>query len=461
VLVLAAALAGCGGDETAAPGAAADSVPASAAAYVSFQSDLESDQWKQVEELLERFPDGGRVLPMIRSSIEEEGVDFEQDVEPALGPTVEVVWLGFRSDDYVALTQPDDEGKLRELARKGDEPVVIREIGDWSVLAEGEALLDRFQAALDGGALSDDADFQAANEELPADALASVYVDGERATAALRDALADAGRPTKQLDLFGRVVAGAAAVEAADNGFQLTAYLRSEGTGDGLRDVGTLLDDVPAGAFFAVNFRGPRIDASAIPSTPELDQFEREYGLSLEELFSLFEGEGVYYIRPGALLPELTLVLEPADAQAAKAKVDRLVAKVPATPREEAVGDVPATVVPFGRFTFVYAAFDGRLVMTTSTAGIRELREGGEKLVDEERYQDALDAAGVGDEEVVLYADLEQTVRLLEQVQGIGGDQGRLPPEVNTTNLEPLRALVASLGGEGDETTFKVFLEIE
>jgi hypothetical protein len=457
-----AVAAGCGGTETSEPSAAAEAVPASAAAYLSFDADLGSGQWKQVESLVERFPDGGRVLPMIRSQFEEEGVDFEHEVEPAVGPTVELVWLDFRTDDFVALTQPDDDEKLRELARKADEPLFVAQIAGWSALAESDALLDRFRAELQDGSLADDADFRAAQSELPGETLASVYVDGERATSALRDALADAGRPTAQLDVFGRLVAGAAAIEAADDGFRLTGYVRSEGAPPELTDVGALFGEVPADAFFAVNFRGPQLDAGDVPSSPELDELERQLGLSLSELASLFEGEGVLYVRSLAgILPELTLLLEPPDADVAKSRLDTLTAKLPGERTQETIDGIVATTVQFGRFTLVYAAFDGRLVLTTLPSGISALRGGGDKLVDEERYRSAVDAAGIGDDEdVVLYADLEKVVALLEQLGGAGTDQSRISPEVDR-NLQPLRALVASLGANGDETTFKLFLEIE
>src|SRR5215211_3982627 len=114
VAVAAAAMSvACGGSEQPATGGPAV-VPADAAVYVSAQSDLDSAQWKQVEKLVLRFPDGPGAVERLHGDL-RNGVDYEDDLEPALGPTVELVWLDFRNDgeDVVALTQPDDEGKLR------------------------------------------------------------------------------------------------------------------------------------------------------------------------------------------------------------------------------------------------------------------------------------------------------------------------------------------------------------
>src|SRR5215210_8798701 len=95
--LLLAALAGCGGSEETTAASAADAVPAAAAAYLSVQSDLDSAQWDQVEELLGRFPDGDRALGRLHGDL-GDGVNYERDLEPALGPTVELVWLDFQND---------------------------------------------------------------------------------------------------------------------------------------------------------------------------------------------------------------------------------------------------------------------------------------------------------------------------------------------------------------------------
>src|SRR5215210_1788757 len=229
VSVAAALSVACGGSEQPATGGPAV-VPADAALYVSVQSDLDSAQWKQVEELVERFPDGAAAVDRLHGDV-GDGVNYDDDVDPALGPTVELVWLDFRNDgeDVVALTQPDDEGKLRELARKSEEPLVVDEVEGWSAVARSQAMIDRYRDALDAGKLADDDRYDETTSELPTGALAQVYVDGVRTTDALRSALEERGADTGALDSGGRLEAGAAALEAADDGFRLTALFRTHG----------------------------------------------------------------------------------------------------------------------------------------------------------------------------------------------------------------------------------------
>src|ERR671910_306938 len=96
-IVGALALAGCGGTgETGA--SAAEVVRADAVGFLEVDADLGSEQWNQVEEL------------------RKEGVEYERDVDPALGPTVAIVFPTSDDDeDAVLLTQPDDVDAWRSL----------------------------------------------------------------------------------------------------------------------------------------------------------------------------------------------------------------------------------------------------------------------------------------------------------------------------------------------------------
>src|SRR5687768_10843090 len=142
--LLAFLAAGCGGG---APGGAAEVVPADAAFYVVVDADFEGDQWAAVQELASRFPGGEDLIGRIVEEIESESgaaLDFEQDVDPALGPEVAFVVLAPEpgSDDdgtVVALTQPDDEAALQRLIEKGDEPAVSRAVEDWQAISDDDA----------------------------------------------------------------------------------------------------------------------------------------------------------------------------------------------------------------------------------------------------------------------------------------------------------------------------------
>jgi hypothetical protein len=458
-------LAGCGAASEPASSEAASAVPANAVAYVSLQSDLDSAQWKQVEELLERFPDGDGALQRLYGDF-SAGISYERDIDPALGPTVELVWLDFANEgeNVVALTQPDDVDTLRELVRKAERPVTVGEVEGWSVVARDEAMIDRYRQALDDGSIAEDAAFQRTSEALPGEPLAKVYVDGEAATRALEAAVRDRGGSTGALASAGRLEAGAAALEAENKGFRLTAIVRAHGAAPELTDVGTLLKEVPAGAFLAVNFHGSQATTDGL--LPEqLGPLGEEFGSALRTLGSLFHGEGVFYARPSTPRPELTLLLAPPNPVATKVELDLLMTALPGLRdvdrRHVTVDGVDATILNVrDDLVIAYAAWADRLAVTTSPGGIRALREPGDLLVDDDRYRDAVDAAGVTDaEHVVAYADLQRTLPLFDELVSATAPVPVVPNE--SGSLRPLRSLVASVRSEGDDTTFRLFGQIE
>ena len=129
-LIVAVALtaAGCGASDEAASGGA-EIVPANAPAFVTVDTNADSSQWRQIEELIEKFPDGDQGLRMLRASFEEDmKLDWEQDVKPALGDEIDLVWLDFegRGTNVVAVTKPKDEEKFRAAVQKGNASDVVR-----------------------------------------------------------------------------------------------------------------------------------------------------------------------------------------------------------------------------------------------------------------------------------------------------------------------------------------------
>ena len=84
---------GCGEQNAASGPAGASIAPASAAVFVSIRTDSGSEQWQQAEDLIAKFPDGRRAIDSILSELSDKGVDFEQDLQPALGPETDIVGL--------------------------------------------------------------------------------------------------------------------------------------------------------------------------------------------------------------------------------------------------------------------------------------------------------------------------------------------------------------------------------
>src|SRR4249919_1208616 len=87
-----AVLAGCSGSDPAATADVAAPAPADASVYATVDSDRGSAQWRQLEDLLGRVPGAkGAVDKLLSDALDESGLDWEDDVAPALGPELTVV----------------------------------------------------------------------------------------------------------------------------------------------------------------------------------------------------------------------------------------------------------------------------------------------------------------------------------------------------------------------------------
>ena len=483
--LLAFLAAGCGGGG--APGGAAEVVPADAAFYVVVDADFEGDQWAAVQELASRFPGGEGLIGRIVEEIESESgaaLDFEQDVDPALGPEVAFVVLAPEpnSDDdgtVVVLTQPDDEAALQRLIEKGDEPAVSRAIEDWQAISDDDAALDRYEAALEGGRLADSERFEDAMDGLDEDVLVSIYGDLQRAQEAAD--IQSEGQPDPFEAFFpgdeAPVFGGTARAEG--EGARLDGQLVYAGD---VEDTpfsvepydAELPEQVPGDvlAFLSFNELEQAISAyrDAIAETdPEfesqLGMAEGFLGVSLEEdIAPLFAGEGAVYVRQGALIPEVTLVTEIEDEAQAVGTLDDVVAGIGAfvgtgQPESREVDGVEVREVPISPpFSLSYAAFDGLLVVTTSADGIADLRADEDRLADDEAYQDALDQAGVpGETSGFAYVDLEETLPLLFGFAEVG--LGETSDARQYT--DPLTSLVVWGEQDGSTQSFSVFVGIE
>jgi hypothetical protein len=118
--LLALGLAGCGGTTKPSSGAA-DFVPASVPLFVAIDTDLGSSQWQTVNELANKFPDKQKAIDSIKQQLTKNGLDWEEDLKPALGPELDVVMLDFaHPDETVALMQPKNQGAFEGAVRKGN-----------------------------------------------------------------------------------------------------------------------------------------------------------------------------------------------------------------------------------------------------------------------------------------------------------------------------------------------------
>jgi hypothetical protein len=463
--------AGCGGSEsTSASGteSAATVAPASAAAYVAISSDSDSDQWRQAMELLDRFPGSDEIVADLRRELSEEDVDWEQDVDPALGPETAVVVIG-DDNEIVALTQPDDDAKLDALLARmnedSDDELVKREVDGWTAVAESTAILDAFDRAREQGQLEDEEDFQDVFADLPEEALVKAYVPGSTINRAAEDA---SGTSPGALTGGNEISTLALALEARDDGVTVSGTSTLSGELEQEPYEATLLERVPDDALAVLSFRdlGSAIEGarSAEGLGPGVGQLEQALGVSLEEIGGLFGGETILYVRSGAPLPEVTLLAEVDDEARAAATVDRLATRAAALTGSAGTGtaEVDGLEVKYVDLQGVrvsYTTFDGLLAVTTGPAGIRDARGGGDKIGDDERFQAAKEAAGMGDEtNGFVYVDLEDAIPLIESFAALAEEQ--IPPEVSG-NLAPLETFLVYATADGETARFSATLGID
>ena len=196
-------IAGCGGGDDS--GSSLDSALAFLPKETPFafvaDTDVEGGQYKNVSELIDKFPFGDQVKSTIRGQLEQlgNGVDFNDDVKPVLGNPA-VLGAADRetvtgdASNYIFALQAKDQGALDDLVDKLDP----KEMGDASgatlyeeggtdfavkddlfVIADTQ---DQLKAALeraDGDEHFDEDTFNEALDGLPDGALMRLYVDVE------------------------------------------------------------------------------------------------------------------------------------------------------------------------------------------------------------------------------------------------------------------------------------------
>jgi len=205
-LVLATGCAGAKSTASSIP-ESASLAPADALAYATVVTDEGSDQWKHAASLLERIPgakDG--VSGSIGSALDEQGVDWTNDVRPAIGP--ELVVVATADKEPIVLVRPTDEAELDALLAKGDTTYVRADVDGWQALAQSQAALDGYRAALDKGALDEVDAFEQGFGALPSDAISRAWVK-RPAVGSLRSANRSFSGPTSGGDFTGTDIVGA------------------------------------------------------------------------------------------------------------------------------------------------------------------------------------------------------------------------------------------------------------
>jgi hypothetical protein len=471
------AAAGCGSEDVGAgQSGAAELLKAGALVYWESDVNPDSDQWKQVEELVRRFPDGEKWLAELRKSFEDDTEITWAEAKEALGDEVAVAVYATSLTDVnvVGLLNPDDPDKTIELVKRANEEsddpseeLVTRKVDDWLVLSDKETSIDAALKGDDGEALADVQRFQDGLAELPDDALSRVYVDVGAALDKFGAAQPEMAKSFRMLGLDEIDFAGAWA-KARDDGAEAAGVLRGEGAdkllGAAEPYASTLLDRVPADAFAFATFqgRGATEQFQSLRDNPlyglALREFEQEVGIELEDLVALFKGEVAFYVAPGAPIPELTLLLDPDNPAQARDTAARMLGTLAERGGGTVTEDGDVTTATFTGVSVHLGLAGDALVISTARAAL-QAGDVAEKLADTDRYSQALESAGAPDEYTgLLYVDLAEAI---EVVMGFAGASGEtVPPEI-ARNLEPLRSLVAYGKKDGDLASSLLFVEIQ
>jgi hypothetical protein len=491
-----AVLAACGGGSGVGSGETPEGaalVSGATPVFVSIASDFDGEQWQAVEQLVQRFPSGPAALDDLFSSLSEDGIDFETELKPALGPEVDIAMLDLEQDEptVVLFTRPSDPARLEALLGESDDPLFWRDIDGWYAVAEVESAIDRVLAS-GADALAQNEEFQQAMGAVPGDALARVYVDGPAVAKAFQEGAASSGVNLPDLAGLGSIAqlrSVALALVAQDGGVALQGVVRSSSASE-LSPAGSELSHVvPADALAFVSLNGLDKGLSQLldvvgQQTPDFDQqlgqAEALLGISLEQdVLPIFAGEGAVYVRAGLPIPEVTVVLSPEDPQRAEATLEQLISAVAAfgvlgdsssgsgssdsSEGTEApvpfatpitIAGIPAKHVALSDdLSLYYAVVDDRLVVTTAEKGIADLATDVPRLADDPEFQQATEAAGVPEQTLgLVYVDLKNAISLLGLTGAFDTD--------TLANLAPLQSLVLHAGRSEDELRFGGFLGI-
>jgi hypothetical protein len=478
--VVAASLAatGCGGGGGGSLPDGASIAPADAPAFISVNTDFSSTQWKNVERLAARFPGTKLLVQQFRK--ESGGLDLNEDVKPALGREVDIVWLDFRNDgnDVVVLTKPRDEQKLDALLKKARSEgtnAAKAKVEGWTVLAENQARIDRFKELAAGDKLDSNDEFKDTVRDLDPDSSVRAWVDGTMVQDALDRALATGGAAPRITHEVGTLRALSASATARGNGVsgEINGFIDPKP--DPATFTPSLVDDVPAGALLYVSATGldeatrlvlAMVSRSQPNFETQLRQVEGVLGVTLkDDIYPLIHGESAVAVYRGAPIPPILFLQKVPDEK----KADGLVRRFSAI--AQLSGDVQTRTVELEGVSMQKLTFPpnisiwdgvskGRLVVTNSERLARQAITGpATALADEQLYRSARDAASLPNEVIAFaYADLENGLPFVFTQAERGGNA--IPPEART-NTKPLHTAMAYLRREGDSLRLSEFVTIK
>lgn len=488
MLAAAAALGGCGGGSDTAPAnGAAKLVPGDALVYIHLSTDGDRQGVKRAAKVLAKFPSylGLRDGLLRRLAGGAGGVDIRRDVEPWLGSEAALALLNTPGTTAGSLlvVGVSDQAKARAFLRRVTSGLDFTYrgtqvqrygrldaalVGDHLVIGQAASV----RGALDlragrGAALAANPTYTGASSTLPEgrvlDAWASV--DGVRRLLTPQGGLLGvAGSLLDNPALRGTALA----LTAEKPGARLTVHsiLNRSGAATFRPFEPKLTAAVPKDSLAYLGVTG--LDRVASPllnlAAPVLGQLrqrlEQGTGLNLQrDVLPLFRGEVALVITPRTPTPLLTLIA-PATQQVRTAQallrlqgpLARLFTprgkKAPTFQQLQVAGEKAFAVRLSSSLEVIYSIFDGRLVISTSAAGIAAVKDAKGGLPGADGYRATLGSRPKRVTSLV-FLDFGKLLALAEQT-GLNDSQAYVRVR---DDLHQVRSVgIATTGGEGETT---------
>jgi hypothetical protein len=494
VIVLVASLAG--GSEDVAGDGAVHLVPRDALVYVHATVEPDSDQWRYAGEIVRKLPTLRRLRRSALLSVARGGreLDFDTSVRPWIGDEAALALLpdGRRASSLILLRVADEArarsflrgaGRAREGRHRG---VTVRSYGELAT-----AFVDDFlaigrpahvRAAIDTRgrrSLGDETLFREAVEKLQTDdPLAYGYAPQQGVNRLLRQQGGLVARVGGLLERPG-LRAAAAGVHAEPDGLRasVSSILIPAAAGETSAFEPVLISQVPAGTIAYLGARGLDSIFDLLAEIGAAGSVERVLGRELgsvgrrtllDALEPLLGRESALVVTPPASLPVISLVVANTTREeggevvvALQPLLSRLLrapsgaAQVPTLEPRRIAGVEAVTLSVSPSLELTYAAFDDKLVVSTSPEGVRQLRGRGRSLADNPSF-----APGLRDflerPSSVVFLDLRRLTALAERA-GLGETPDYRAIRQDVTRVGAVSAVSA---GERTAQTAEIFLEV-
>jgi hypothetical protein len=494
-VVLVASLAG-GSEDDAAADEAVRLVPANALVYVHATVEPNSDQWRHAADITRKLPTLRELRGRALRSFSRGGrpLDFDASVRPWIGDEAALALLpARRRATSLILVRVADQARARNFLRGAGQPredrhrgVTVRTYGGLAAAFAGNFLAigspRHVRAAIDareGRSLRDEPEFRATVDRLETeDPIAYAYAPQAGVNTLLRRQGGLIARVGGLLERPG-LRAAAASVHAARSGLRASvssSLIPAAGDGDpAFRP--TLVSEIPADTIAYVGARGLEAVFEQLGELGSAGSIERLVGRDLgsvgrrsllRAIEPLLGRESAVVVSPPASLPVISAVVADTSTEeggdvvlALQPLLTRLLrapsgaGQVP-TLEPRRIGEIEAVTLRVSpSLELTYAAFDDKLVVSTSPEGVRRLAAGGRSLRDNPAFAPGL-RGFLARPSSVVFLDLRRLTALAERA-GLGDTPDYRAVRPDIARVGAVSAVTAS---ERSGQTTEIFLEV-